>query len=288
MWCPPCWAQYCVEPHPQIKFLHNIYLQWQQQVEHKYPTLHNYIFPPYIYLSTIKICRVDFVLSCFMLSSLPCFPAFCWSAILTSRYIFNVFFALVYMGVILAAWINTCPKFQPALLSESRPGNHGLLVSLLPTMKCVNYLQKCIGNNTLVAPSCVWWWSPTLLLNSQPQKGPKHAGPTNSFWEWACRKHVYKMKTSVIDTVYHSAWCYIWENRTIKRLFLAWRVWLWSIHKKLGIWGKCILADCNLLPWPHSNPCGNGLSPKELKDVHGLLLPVSTSVGEVETDRVHD
>ena len=33
------------------------------------------------------------VLNCFMLSSLPCFYAFCWSAIPTSSYIFNVFYS---------------------------------------------------------------------------------------------------------------------------------------------------------------------------------------------------
>ena len=33
------------------------------------------------------------ILNCFMLSSLPCFYAFCWSAIPTSCYIFNVFYS---------------------------------------------------------------------------------------------------------------------------------------------------------------------------------------------------
>ena len=35
------------------------------------------------------------VLNCFILSSLPCFYAFCWCAIPTSCYIFNVFYCLV-------------------------------------------------------------------------------------------------------------------------------------------------------------------------------------------------
>ena len=35
------------------------------------------------------------VLNCFMLSSLPCFYAFCWSAIPTSCYIFNVFYSCI-------------------------------------------------------------------------------------------------------------------------------------------------------------------------------------------------
>jgi len=35
---------------------------------------------------------------------------------------------------------------------------------------------------------------------------------------------------------------------------------------------KCILAECNLLPWWQSNPCGNGLSPKELKEVVSCCL----------------
>ena len=33
------------------------------------------------------------ILNCFMLPSLPCFYAFCWSAIPTSCYIFNVFYS---------------------------------------------------------------------------------------------------------------------------------------------------------------------------------------------------
>ena len=43
---------------------------------------------PYISLTVVGW---SCVLSCFMLSSLPCFPAFCWSVIPTSCYIFNVF-----------------------------------------------------------------------------------------------------------------------------------------------------------------------------------------------------
>jgi len=49
------------------------------------PTLH--IFPHQRYV------RWSCVLNCFMLSSLPCFYAFCWSAIHTSCYIFNVFYS---------------------------------------------------------------------------------------------------------------------------------------------------------------------------------------------------
>ena len=35
------------------------------------------------------------ILNCFMLSSLPCFYAFCWSAIPTSCHIFNVFYSCI-------------------------------------------------------------------------------------------------------------------------------------------------------------------------------------------------
>ena len=45
------------------------------------------------YLSTSKICRVELRTELFMLSSLPCFYAFCWSAIPTSCYIWNVFYS---------------------------------------------------------------------------------------------------------------------------------------------------------------------------------------------------
>ena len=37
------------------------------------------------------------VLNCFMLSSLPCFYAFCWSSISTSCYIFNVFNVFLFL-----------------------------------------------------------------------------------------------------------------------------------------------------------------------------------------------
>ena len=51
------------------------------------PTLH--IFPHQRYVGWSG------VLNCFMLSSLPCFYAFCWSAIPTSCYIFNVFYSCI-------------------------------------------------------------------------------------------------------------------------------------------------------------------------------------------------
>ena len=39
--------------------------------------------------STLKVCTVELcILNCFMLSSLPCFCIFCWSAIPTFRYSF--------------------------------------------------------------------------------------------------------------------------------------------------------------------------------------------------------
>jgi len=52
----------------------------------------------YKYYSTLCIFNVErhvgyqwgCILNCFMLSSLPCFYAFCWCAIPTSCYIFNV------------------------------------------------------------------------------------------------------------------------------------------------------------------------------------------------------
>jgi len=43
------------------------------------------------------------ILNCFKLSSLPCFYAFCWSAIPTSCYIFNVFYSC-YMYIQGAIW----------------------------------------------------------------------------------------------------------------------------------------------------------------------------------------
>ena len=51
-----------------------------------------YTTPPYISFH-IKDIGWSCVLNCFMLSSLPCFCAFCWSVIPTSCYIFNVFYS---------------------------------------------------------------------------------------------------------------------------------------------------------------------------------------------------
>ena len=64
------------------------YCTWQiKQFCTKHPT----------YLSTLKICRVGLLLNCFMLSSLPCFYAFCWSAIPTTVHL--VTFLMFYISV---------------------------------------------------------------------------------------------------------------------------------------------------------------------------------------------
>jgi len=44
------------------------------------------------------------ILNCFMLSSLPCFYAVCWSAIPTSCYIFNVFYSCLISKIQLELW----------------------------------------------------------------------------------------------------------------------------------------------------------------------------------------
>ena len=78
------------------------------------------IQPHPTYLSTLKICRVELCteLNCLMLSSLPCFYAFCWSAIPTSCYIFNVFFLFLFMPLFLAA--DTCLSWSLPCITEQQ------------------------------------------------------------------------------------------------------------------------------------------------------------------------
>jgi len=52
------------------------------------------------------------ILNCFMLSSLPCFYALCWSAIPSSHYIFNDFFIFYYCIVCLRVYnAQECKKY---------------------------------------------------------------------------------------------------------------------------------------------------------------------------------
>ena len=67
----------------------------------KTPTLH--IFPHQRYVGG------SCALNCFMLSSLPCFYAFCWSAIPTSCYSFNVFYSC---SCHFFAWTEVCHLLQ--------------------------------------------------------------------------------------------------------------------------------------------------------------------------------
>jgi len=63
------------------------------------------------------------------------------------------------------------------------------------------------------------------------------------------------------------------ENRISKRVFPARKNLREEVH--IRNWAsevKCILAECNLLPWWHSNHCEDGLSPKELKEVVSCCL----------------
>jgi len=62
-------------------------------------------------------------------------------------------------------------------------------------------------------------------------------------------------------------------SRISKRVFPARKKLREEVH--IRNWAsevKSILAECNLLPRWHSNPCEDGLSPKELKEVVSCCL----------------
>ena len=67
------------------------------------------------------------ILNCFMLSSLPCFYAFCWSAIPTSCYIFNVFYSFTHRTVVNDSYMS----HMVVLLPYRRPSTtiDGLILS---------------------------------------------------------------------------------------------------------------------------------------------------------------
>jgi len=85
------------------------------------------LHPTYLWCG--KICiGWGCILNCFMLSSLPCFYAFCWSAIPISCYIFNIFYSCIYMcgnswwysgchtqsGIQLPIKVKACMRAHPA------------------------------------------------------------------------------------------------------------------------------------------------------------------------------
>ena len=67
--------------------------------------------------------EVVYWLNCFMLSSLPCFYAFCWSAIPTTCYIFNVFYSCS-CNFFLAA--DACLSWRLLSITEQKVCPHRL------------------------------------------------------------------------------------------------------------------------------------------------------------------
>ena len=108
--------------------------------------------------STLHIFNVErivgwgCILNCFMLSSLPCFLAFCWSAITTSCYIFNVFFFLILsMSLFLATG---------ACLSWSLP-------SITEQQVCLALFLGLLHLQFLIARSLQKWRKKTWGISSQ-------------------------------------------------------------------------------------------------------------------------
>jgi len=74
--------------------------EWREHGKWECDNYHQHIFNVERYVGWCCI------LNCFMLSSLHCFYAFCWSAISTSRYTFlTFFFILVLSGGLQHSWV---------------------------------------------------------------------------------------------------------------------------------------------------------------------------------------
>jgi len=99
MWCNLCETMkgICFPEWTKLKILAiYTYEIFGGMLRHMYP-YSLYIIALICSLLFFKVERYvgwDCIPNCFMLSSLPCFYAFCWSAIPTSRNIFNVFLFL--------------------------------------------------------------------------------------------------------------------------------------------------------------------------------------------------
>ena len=83
----------------------------------------------------------------------------------------------------------------------------------------------------------------------------------------------HQAKTSVADIVILALHITKREHRISRRVFLECK----KIAEEAYIrnWAsevRCILAECNLLPWWWDNSCGNRLSPSEFRNVVSCLI----------------
>ena len=91
------------------------------------------------------------ILNCFMLSSLPCFHAFCWSAILTSCYLFNVLYSCNY--VLAKNTSNACMTIK-ALFKGTIPFCCvNFSCSCTPCDGCPSYLVSMLFADLLYIPT---------------------------------------------------------------------------------------------------------------------------------------
>jgi len=132
-------------PPPPSDGLVQICVTLSQWFSYKTAAVHN---PTLHIFQLLKICRVGLLLNCLMLSSLPCFYAFCWSAIPTSRYIF----------ILVRTWVSYI-HVEVVFYSEG----HLLEVST-EMLVCTTVIHTAIGLNLAcsVPPDlpgkrvCVW------------------------------------------------------------------------------------------------------------------------------------
>jgi len=108
-----------------------------------------------------------------MLSSLPCFYAFCWSAIPTSGYIFNVFYSCIISNyqdyfIMLKSKLAKCHKLTLSA-STKCPGGHYVLAVSVRTPDTIresgrDLLQYRIGHYPRPDAICCSLFGPTLVL----------------------------------------------------------------------------------------------------------------------------
>jgi len=98
--------------------------------------------------NTSKICRVEFVLNSFVVSSLPCFYAFCWYAIPT---FFNAFYSCS-CHLFLAA--DACLSWSLPSITEQQVFPHRLPMQYWHE-ESLGFKDSPHTNNFLIQQSCV-------------------------------------------------------------------------------------------------------------------------------------
>ena len=184
-----------------------------------------------------------------------------------------------YLGVILDEFLS----FQKALILRTEQANRAFL-SLCSQLRKVGELPARVYRklyDSLVAPvldyeAPIWshYCSTTDLEKVQNRLylgvGRKHplAAAAGDMC-WMPTKWRHQLQTL-------SFWHYILqkgENRISKRVFLECKKKAEEEHIRNWVSVvRCILAECNLLPWWQNNSCGNGLNHREFRNVVSCCL----------------